>query len=139
MHEDTMNAKSNPSAQVTAVINQLAPVGTIVAYGGNATTLPPGWLLCDRAPFDQTKYPDLYAALGNTNILPDLRGYFLRGLDPSGSVDPNGSGRKVLSPQGDPFGKHSHTTLETPWFWNEATAGGQYIVGTNTTNGLHAQ
>ncbi|MCA1558630.1 MAG: hypothetical protein LC731_08845, partial [Acidobacteria bacterium] len=81
----------------------------------------------------------LYSVLGNSNTLPNLSGYFLRGLDTSGKVDPDGAGRAVLSLQGDNFGQHTHNVQETPWFWNEASAGGNYIVGTNTTNGLHTQ
>jgi microcystin-dependent protein len=128
----------NPTAQVTAVINAV-PVGAIISYGGKANSFPAGWMVCNGANFNQAQYPELYAALGNSNTLPNLSGYFLRGLDPSGNVDPDGKARAVLSLQGDTFGAHSHDVAETPWFFNEATPGGQYIVGTNTTNGLHGQ
>lgn len=141
-----MDPTSSPSAQATAVIYQLMPVGTIIAYGSSKTdSLPPGWLLCDGSQFDQTKYPDLYAALGNSSKVPDLRGYFLRGLDTAGHVDRDGSGRTVLSVQQDAFGKHHHTTDELPWFWSERSDGSDHICARpgqdpgNTGNGLHQQ
>lgn len=40
---------------------------------------------------------------GDYLILPDLRGYSFRGLDTSGSVDPDGAGRIVGSKQDDAF------------------------------------
>ena len=139
MKEDNSKYLANPTAQAIAVINQLVPVGTVISYVGIANSFPPGWLACDGSTFNQVQYPDLFAVLGNSNTLPNLSGYFLRGLDTSGKVDPDGAGRTVLSLQADTFGQHSHDVQETPWFWNEAITGGNYIVGTNTTNGLHTQ
>lgn len=125
-------------AQVTAVIYQFMPVGTIVAYGGNATALPPGWLFCDGTQFDQARFPDLYAALGNSNRVPDLRGYFLRGLDTSGSVDPDGSGRKLLTSQKSAFQTHNHVTSISPLHWPD-DRGPNYVLGSQTTNTLTSQ
>ena len=139
MDKNNHTQNTNPTAQVTAVINQMVPVGTIISYGGNATSYPPGWLPCNGTAFNQNQYPDLYTALGNSNMLPNLEGYFLRGLDPTGKVDPDGAGRTPLSTQADNFGQHIHNTQQTPWYWSEATGGDGYIVGTNTTNGLHVQ
>ena len=87
-----------------------APIGTIVAYGGNvfgqeeeATT---GWLLCDGRILDRndTANAALFRAIGfswggdgsNNFNLPDLRGYFLRGVDvrgPADRKDPDGATR----------------------------------------------
>jgi hypothetical protein len=139
MEKENLKQNANPTAQVTAVINQMVPVGTIISYGGNANAFPPGWLPCNGSTFNQDQYPDLYTALGNSNVVPNLGGYFLRGLDTSGTVDPNGAGRTVRSLQQDTFAQHTHNTDTTPWFWNEAIPGGAYIVGTNTTNGVHTQ
>lgn len=108
MEKDDAPSDIYPTAQTTAVINQIMPVGTIVSYGGNAKSFPPGWLPCNGSTFNQNQYPDLYAALGNSNTLPNLSGYFLRGLDTSGTVDPNGAGRTVLSVQQDEFASHTH-------------------------------
>lgn len=48
------------------------PVGAVVAFP-LAVTNPQGFLKCDGSTFNQATYPDLYAALGNKNKLPDLR------------------------------------------------------------------
>ena len=68
------------------------PVGTIVSYAGGK--VPAGWILCDNAAYPPTTYPALYAAIGYTYGMggmnyrvPDTRGVFLRGTDPSGLRD----------------------------------------------------
>jgi microcystin-dependent protein len=137
--DNLKQADNNPTAQTTAVINQTVPVGTVISYVGNANTFPPGWMECNGAVFNQNQYPALYTALGNSNTLPNLAGYFLRGLDTSGKVDPDGAGRTLLSLQADTFGQHSHNVAELPWFWSEATEGVNYILGTDMTSGLHEQ
>lgn len=43
-------------------------------------------------------------------ILPDTRGYSLRGLDLSGTVDPDGASRDLGSIQQDDFESHSHSS-----------------------------
>lgn len=138
MKETNGEEAQNPTAQVTAVISAV-PVGSVISYAGNANSFPLGWMVCNGANFNQAQYPELYAALGNSNTLPNLSGYFLRGLDPSGNVDPDGKSRTVRSLQGDTFGAHSHDVAELPWFWSEATKGVHYIIGTEMTNGLHTQ
>ena len=70
-------------------------MGSIVIWFTNI--IPNGYLLCDGASFSQVTYPDLYAVLGNVNTTPDLRGYFLRGLNTSATVDPNGGSRTIGS------------------------------------------
>ncbi|MGH7787356.1 MAG: phage tail protein, partial [Candidatus Binatia bacterium] len=87
----------------------LIPAGAIMPYAGS--TAPPGWVLCDGTEYDGTlpEFAALYDAIGtsfgegsgaNLFKVPDLRGQFLRGLDPSGSVDPDGASRTVGSTQG---------------------------------------
>ncbi|WP_241586945.1 phage tail protein [Rosenbergiella epipactidis] len=61
-----------------------------------SSTAPSGWLKCNGAPFDKTKYPALASAYPSGN-LPDLRGEFIRGWDDGRGVD---SGRGMLSTQG---------------------------------------
>lgn len=55
------------------------PEGRIDAFAGE--TIPDGWLLCDGAEYDQTAYPELFAAIaqvwgGSTGTfrVPDLKG-----------------------------------------------------------------
>ncbi|MBV4412892.1 phage tail protein [Enterobacteriaceae bacterium YMB-R22] len=58
---------------------------------------PDGWLKCNGAAFDKTKYPKLATAYPSGN-LPDLRGEFVRGWDDGRGVD---VGREILGPQAD--------------------------------------
>lgn len=139
MQTNQKDVGTGPSAQASAII-QAFPAGTIVAFGGATSSLPTGWLLCDGTAFDQTKYPDLYTALGNSNTLPDLRGYFLRGLDTTGKVDPDGAKRTILSPQGDTFGQHNHMTFQAPWYDSEPyDNGSDYRSSAGYTNYRHQE
>lgn len=72
----------------------VAPVGTIVMYGGN--TAPTGWLLCDGSAISRTVvYDRLFAVIGTTfgagngsttfNV-PDMRGVFPRGAGTSAKL-----------------------------------------------------
>ena len=74
------------------------PVGTVISYYG--TTAPDGYFVCNGATFDAASFPKLHAVLG-TNVLPDLRGYFIRGADTRNTVDPDGATRALGSVQGD--------------------------------------
>lgn len=63
------------------------PIGAIIPYAGS--TAPFGTLICNGAAISRSAYPELFEAIGTTwgagdgsstfNI-PDLRGYFLRGV-----------------------------------------------------------
>ena len=61
------------------------PIGFVGAYYG--TTDPDGWFICngrDTTGTDielETNFPALYAFLGNSNVLPDLRKRFVEGAD----------------------------------------------------------
>src|SRR5579859_2945295 len=87
------------------------PVGTIIAYATerpvDVSKFPIEWQFCDGAKMNKTEYPELFAAIGYCNgkdlddannfYLPDLRGVFLRGVDPTGNIDVDVKSRK---PQG---------------------------------------
>ena len=72
------------------------PVGTVISYYG--TTAPDGYFVCNGASFDAEAFPKLRAVLGS-NVLPDLRGYFVRGYDTRNTVDPDGATRALGSLQ----------------------------------------
>ena len=65
----------------------ITEVGFIKPYAG--ASVPTGYLLCNGAAISRAQYPELFAAIGTTwgagdgsstfNV-PDLRGYFLRGV-----------------------------------------------------------
>lgn len=96
--------------------SRIVPAGTISPYGGSY--VPKGWILCDGSALNgaQAEYKALFEAIGvnwgdgkasaknaahqkseTTSFnLPDLRGYFLRGLDGSGEGrDPDLSSRNA--------------------------------------------
>jgi microcystin-dependent protein len=125
-------------------IDELAPPGTIVAFGGS--TVPSGWLLCDGNNYSRTdpKFLRLFNAIGTSwgafssadFLVPDLRGLFLRGVDRSvQGRDPDRLNRTNMRPdlgqlggntgfavgsvQSDEFESHDHTTSfyngREPW------------------------
>jgi len=78
------------------------PAGVIVPYAGIQASIPSGWLDCNGSALQSTSYPALYAAIGNnwggnqaTFNLPDLRGYFLRGVDEGAGNDPDAATRST--------------------------------------------
>lgn len=118
--EYTMTVQANDkettvSATVTATLAPPVPVGTITPFGGsNVGDLPPGWFYCNGQEVSGRQYPQLLARLQRTYgspqtsgnvVLPDLRGYFLRGYDDGRNIDP---GRTIGSVQDDAFKKHTH-------------------------------
>lgn len=103
-----------------------APIGSIVAWSGAKSKIPKGWRECNGDEIDKNQFKVLFDRIGtfwggtatDKVKLPDLRGYFLRGV--SGNTDndpekinrqPQGSGTSndVGSTQPDMFGFHSHT------------------------------
>lgn len=95
-----------PAVTTTATINLPLPYGSIIPYMGSqqsiSSLLSLGWMLCDGSAISSQTYPNLYAVIGTTyggngspNFnLPNLLGMFLRGVDPTGTVDPDGSHRQ---------------------------------------------
>jgi microcystin-dependent protein len=116
------------------------PVGTIVAFGGDTTKIPQGWVLCDGRPLsiNDPKYVNLYNAIGQSwgttgagyFNLPGLQGLFLRGAtngtkftydsEPSSRVAiqiGGNSGDKVGSVQFDDFKSHEHNLIPAGASW----------------------
>jgi microcystin-dependent protein len=72
-----------------------------------------GWLVCDGAPYPQSSYPDLYAAIGHAHggdgtsfHVPDLRDRFMRGVNGdagfgSTTVDPDVTSRTAAAAGGN--------------------------------------
>ena len=101
------------------------PSGSIISFVG--TSAPSGWLLCDGTSYSRTTYAALFAAIGtawgtasgSTFNVPDLRGYFTRGVDGGVARDPDrasrtasatggNTGDNVGSVQTDELASHSH-------------------------------
>ena len=69
-----------------------APVGQVVAWSGNTSSLPTGYLLCDGSAVSRSTYAPLFAVVGTTHgagdgsstfNLPDLRDKFVLGASNS--------------------------------------------------------
>ena len=79
-------------------------VGMIAYFSKN--DVRDNWLLCNGGTFSSTTYPKLYEYLGNSNLLPDLRDYFIRSWDGTST----GSDSKIInSTHSDTFKSHNHT------------------------------
>ena len=136
------------------------PVGTIAAWGGGASSIPSGWLLCDGSNVSRTTYADLYTALGDlhgagdgstTFGLPDLRNRFIVGayrdqdtgqtFDPTtgaftGYYNPGNIGGTIAH-QLTEAEMPSHTHTEGQWAFQHTAAnpgpgGAGTSVNTNT-------
>lgn len=93
-----------------------APIGTVIAYAGTFTPnlesweKSTGWMLCNGRVLDrtQTAYKPLFDAIGsswggdgaNKFNVPDLEGYFLRGVDNKSGRDKNAAQRTAIKPGG---------------------------------------
>jgi microcystin-dependent protein len=77
----------------TDVANALNPTGVIQAYVG--AVAPAGWLLCDGTAFSSTTYPALYALLGNTAFVPDLRDRFIVGASATKTIRTTGGSATI--------------------------------------------
>ncbi|EQC00329.1 tail fiber protein [Photorhabdus temperata] len=82
------NVGAYTKAEVNNLINAVnnIPVGAPIPW---PTAIPPaGWLQCNGAAFDKSKFPKLAEAYPDGR-LPDLRGEFIRGWDDGRGIDPN--------------------------------------------------
>lgn len=136
-------AKLAPSLAADSVI----PPGTIMAYAGDigfggSRPVPVGWLLCDGTEKIRADYERLFHAIGDlwgagngstTFNVPDLRSYFLRGVDAGAIRDPGLAGRtahgtnRVDAPGSSQLDQLTHHTHDAP-------PGNAYVV----TGGFHA-
>src|SRR5262249_36859293 len=131
------------------------PTGSVVAFAGSDTeqVLPlyaQGFLVCDGRTLLVSEFYELFLAIryhyspsanGPTFRVPDLRGYFLRGVDLAGTIDPDTksrtlpdgtTGAAVGSVQQSAFQLHEHEYMPaTPA--GATVAGDAGTVGTGTT------
>lgn len=128
------------ATQLNTMLGELygasVPTGAILPFAGAATAVPNGWLACDGKGYNgnDKQYEALANALGTawgngttacaagpcTFNVPDLRGMFLRGADPTGVNDPEhgarvgGGAGGVGSVQADAVQSHVHLLTSHP-------------------------
>ncbi len=111
---DKLADEAKSSVPSVFALNNLVPVGTIMAYAGEEKTLnSDNWKICDGRKLSRSDYPVLAKVLGydssNDFSLPDCRGYFIRGCDNRGNValgDPERRG--IGSKQENALSSHYH-------------------------------
>lgn len=98
--------KGDPGGSI--ISSEPVPVGTIIASMLNEAEFEhhngSSWVLADGRDIT---IEDEYRRITQNRKVPDLRGMFLRGIDPTGKVDPEGK-RTPGSEQKDSFKKHTH-------------------------------
>lgn len=118
--------------------NLLNPPGIVTSFAGS--TAPTGWLMCNGQAVSRTTYAALFAVtsttygVGNgttTFNVPDLVGYFVRGLDTVGAVDADA--RTLGSTQTDAFQGHKHSVTHNVHTGDEQLASGGTTVSDNDT------
>ena len=102
---------SLPSAPYSEVAHNasVVPAGMVMAFAGDTTQIPDGWMLCDGRQLSRSEYANLYNTIGvawgngdnaTTFNIPDMRGVFLRGVSHDSENDPDAETRIVLANNG---------------------------------------
>jgi microcystin-dependent protein len=134
------------------------PMGAVVAYASaedpvDVTQDGDVWVKCDGQALSRSTYPDFYFAFSDvlgpgdgssTFNVPDFRGVFLRGVDPTGTRDPGMANRipmfttttgaaSVGSLQASQFASHYHVVHgDTQVSHN---SGGTQVMSSNNDGG----
>ena len=110
------------------------PAGMIAPFA--LTAAPSGWLVCDGSAVSRTTYAGLFGLMGTihgtgdgstTFNLPDYRGQFLRGYDPTATKDVDAASRTAMNTggatgnnvgavQSDGLASHTHTVTTGRWY-----------------------
>jgi len=105
---------------MTTLIKQVGvPVGTIVAFGGDNTNIPDGFLLCNGALLNRNDFADLFAVIGThwgttTGLnfrIPTTQGLHLRGVAYGSGNDPDRNTRlgvQIGASAGDQVGSFQY-------------------------------
>ena len=105
MDENTGFSAASGGSEVDFKNGTVGDIKASALTEAQMTALDDTWVLADGRNVGGSEYESI---TGN-NSVPDLRGQFLRGLDQSGTIDPEGAGRTLLDTQADEFKSHSHT------------------------------
>jgi hypothetical protein len=85
--ENAQYANAADNADKAKTAENGVPAGTVIAFAGDTSNAPTGYLLCDGTTYEEASYPDLFKAIkhiygtpGSGKFkVPDFRGMFLRG------------------------------------------------------------
>lgn len=101
------------------VVANMPPVGSIVAYGGEPSDPPEGWLFCHGQALSKANYPELFSVIGfhftrtedrpkfpETFRLPDLKNTHEQGL-----------GTSLVGVAPDYFSKHEYYSHYQPYVY----------------------
>ncbi|EBV5318889.1 tail fiber protein [Salmonella enterica subsp. enterica serovar Bredeney] len=131
-HRDTADAEWSEWAMLYTSLNpppvppDLNPVGSAIAWPSD--NIPAGYTIMQGQTFDTSAYP-LLARAYPSGVIPDLRGWIIKGKP--------ASGRAVLSQEMDGNKRHSHTArAQDTDLGTKSTSSFDYgTKGSNTTGG----
>ncbi|MGL4861358.1 MAG: phage tail protein, partial [Enterobacteriaceae bacterium] len=112
------------------ILDTVLPVGIPQPYPG--ATPPAGWLKCNGASFDKTKYPKLARAYPGGK-LPDLRSEFIRGWDDGRGVNNQG----LLEWRSDDIKSHKHTLYAASTDRGASGGAGSFYTSNPSTIAMH--
>lgn len=88
LNDNIKNADDILSGKLQTQIQNIVPIGTIIAFAGNTNNAPTGYLFCGGGEVSRTAYAKLFAVIGitygagdgeTTFKLPDLKEKFIMG------------------------------------------------------------
>jgi len=102
------------------------PIGTILPFAGPKDKIPSSWMLCDGRKLNHSDFKELFNIIGlswggENGIflnLPNLQGYFLRGVDNGTKNDPDANNRIASNNGGnskDNVGSIQHDSFQGHW------------------------
>lgn len=117
----------------SAVTAKFVPTGTVFYWVGSTNSIPSGYLYCNGQAVSRATYSDLFSAVGEsfgegdnstTFNVPDMRGYFVRGMTDNTVNDPDyaartaqatggNTGNNIGSVQTSSGTSHTHTASVT--------------------------
>ena len=130
---DIADEQVTPAKLGPAVQQALVPTGAVLPFV--ALSLPAGWLVADGAAVSRSTYANLFSLIGTgygvgngstTFNLPDLRGYFIRGIGENADGTISGTfGQK----QPDALKSHTHSGSTATAGDHNHGIGGSVVVG----------
>lgn len=133
----------------TAVTDLLAPVGSLLDYGGSTDPVAGKWVLADGRAISRTTYATLFTALGGASSpyglgdgsttfnIPDLRGRTAVGPDNMGTAQGDAARLPDNDARGNTGGSASTTLTTAQIPAHNHTITSFSASGTTSTNGAH--